>query len=348
MSDNILVIGNGFDLMHGRKTKYAHFLGFLKQLSADRTSLSDEIVQGAERCFPTYMRSDLIRYFISLYDKNIKKGNWIDLEYDMKALIKALIEFVDEESGNNTRHGRVEYRYRFSSIPYRTSRLLRTLKCFNLSQVGDEFILKSEFVDTWGFINIDKIISELVKELEGVIKLLEYYLMIVEPSDRDFDLKKIRFIEEIDPSYVISFNYTDTFEKLYGTCDEGVSYIHGKLGKGNMVLGYNDDDSNDDIAFKKYYQRLINNTDNINSLMKEENGVYTSRPIVFIGHSLDISDEDILRELLYGDNSVSIYYKDDTDKNKKIANVIKLLGKEKALSKIKENIISFEIIPDNH
>ena len=64
-------------------------------------------------------------------------------------------------------------------------------------------------------------------------------------------------IKDIRPSYVISFNYTDTY-KIYDINPKDVFHVHGSLDKSNMVLGFDDDNPEelDFIYFKKYFQRI--------------------------------------------------------------------------------------------
>lgn len=67
--------------------------------------------------------------------------------------------------------------------------------------------------------------------------------------------------------------------------------------------------------------------------------------ITFFGHSLDISDEDLLRELLSSDiHHIIIYYKNELDRSEKIMNLIKILGKKEAIERINKGEICFKPI----
>ena len=116
----------------------------------------------------------------------------------------------------------------------------------------------------------------------------------------------------------------------------------------NIVLGYDDSDGGlDDLEFKKYYQRLIYSTDRINygfSIEEDEYGGYHSPDIYFYGHSLDVSDIDILKGLFSKGGRIFIYCKDESDRNDKIKNVIKILGKGPAINRIETGAIQFCII----
>ena len=50
------------------------------------------------------------------------------------------------------------------------------------------------------------------------------------------------------------------------------------------------------------------------------------------GHSLDITDKDILRELILNDNvKTTIFYPDKKDLGKKIANLVKVIGQDELI-----------------
>jgi hypothetical protein len=162
---------------------------------------------------------------------------------------------------------------------------------------------------------------------------------------------------------VLSFNYTDTYRKIYNTNSQEVKYdfIHGKantlngIETNNMVLGideYLDDELRNKettfIEFKKYYQRIHKKTGcaykdwltkikNIDSTEKHE--------IYIFGHSLDITDKDVIRELIDNENvKTTIYYFNRDTYGNQIANLVKVLGQDNLISKVygDEKIITFK------
>ena len=97
----------------------------------------------------------------------------------------------------------------------------------------------------------------------------------------------------------------------------------------------------DFIKFKKYFQRIykktgceykkwlekIKNNYGILSNIKQLNKYPTN--IYFYGHSLDITDKDILKELILLIGArITIFYYDDSDYIQKIANLVKLIGQD--------------------
>lgn len=55
-----------------------------------------------------------------------------------------------------------------------------------------------------------------------------------------------------------------------------------------------------------------------------------------IGHSLDISDNDLLEKLICGANKTIIYYHNNEAKKSQIVNLIKILG-QKELVKLRND-----------
>lgn len=161
-------------------------------------------------------------------------------------------------------------------------------------------------------------------------------------------LKEIPQIKEIDPSYVISFNYTDTY-KIYGIDLEDVFHVHGSLDKNNMVLGFNDDDEKnlDFIYFKKYFQRIQKLTgyiDNDRFPYKDERGITYGNvtTVHFYGHSMDNTDGDIIRKLKKLSDGFVIYKYNQEDFEQKVINLIDVFGKEEATKLIQNGFIKFE------
>ena len=139
---------------------------------------------------------------------------------------------------------------------------------------------------------------------------------------------------------VLSFNYTNTYERLYGSDKTKYCYIHGKAqenrNKTDIIFGIDDDlprgeESNNFkwIRFKKYYQRIIYKTgseykDWINPQSKQ-----TSPPnyVHIVGHSLDKTDYDVLHEIFSNQNfKIIVYYHCPADFEDKVQKVIKLLA----------------------
>lgn len=208
----------------------------------------------------------------------------------------------------------------------------------------------------------------IYEDLEQLIRALELYL--AKYVDK-IDVKKlVPEIVNLKPDYVINFNYTHTYERLYHKSKEEVFHIHGEcdmnrsIKENNMVLGIDEywseverDSHTNFTIFKKFAQRIQKHTDidycrylaDINEIYeRSENGnSFNGRDIfdrclpdevskVYVfGHSLDITDKDILSEFIGSDaTAVTIYCYDKGVEGELIANTIRLIKEQRLLEKI--------------
>ena len=200
--------------------------------------------------------------------------------------------------------------------------------------------------------------GKLKEDLDKLIFAFEIYLKeIVEKIDikKNYDVVKL----EIDK--LISFNYTHTYNNLYPEVD--ISYIHGEVREdtlktfNNMVLGIDEylpeDKKNSDlefIYFKKYFQRVLKQTgaeykEWINNPMTNDNQKYLNSKdfyydyerkryvqytnVYFFGHSLDVSDKDILQEIIDNkDTKIKIFYISEEQRANQIINLVKIIGQD--------------------
>ena len=171
-------------------------------------------------------------------------------------------------------------------------------------------------------LNTNLVIEKIYKELRNIAQMLKIYLeMFVEKplvKMKDEGIIKTNNAFNNHDS-VISFNYTNTYETLYK--EKPIHYIHGSL-NAEIVLGINPD-NNDEltetsptdtsfIMFKKYYQRVLYRTDNsfikMIRTIKDERIVINppQNELVVCGHSLDATDQDIIKEVFDVSDSIKI------------------------------------------
>ncbi|WP_180062835.1 AbiH family protein [Acinetobacter sp. YH16042] len=197
-------------------------------------------------------------------------------------------------------------------------------------------------------VKIDKIMSNLHQELENFVEIFNKYLELIvtclEP--------KRQLITPLDywinPDKILSFNYTNTYKRLYDYAD--VEFLHGSHGeKQNIVLGVSDldDDALKKLkayGFTKYHQKLFKDTDYLfldvykNKILSNRksqidlyeqlkgenrsayrnvlnNRIKNSETMLDLnfyiwGHSLDISDKDYIIDLFS--------LNDDMDRNVRV------------------------------
>ena len=179
---------------------------------------------------------------------------------------------------------------------------------------------------------------------------MEFYLS---EEEKKLDVKPKKFFEVLKVKAVISYNYTTTFERLYkkGKREIPLHFIHGELGKHNLVLGIGETLSGDEknnftfcASFKKFFQcikyKLGNNYRNI---LPPKPDAHNKWQIVFYGHSLDSTDKNSLKWLLEKSSEfpIKIYYYDDSDYNQQIANAIQLIKKDQLIKDVNAGRIDF-------
>ena len=379
---NILVIGNGFDLAHGLPTKYGDFLQFVKVIN-QVVEVNNQ--QDWEAVHWSGLHPEIIRFIIEVVDS--KRENWSVVE-KWRELIKDNFWFkyfdqCDMHGNENWIDFESEIAQVIESITDRMERdgynlysLEPCIKKKYLNEYESKYKVVMKIIDNLtenkNEIRFIDMRNMLEKDLNRLIRALEWYLC--EYIDKMEIRMKSNDIDSINADCVLSFNYTNTFSRLYqvkqkiGEKDADLfDYIHGvadinkELEDNNMVLGIDeylsDDRKNKDvefIIFKKYYQRIFKGTgckykdwtDEIKESRKTtEIGLrdeypaqipfqkFTSRHYIYIfGHSLDVTDKDIMKDLILNDNVYTIiYYYNKNDLSSKIANLVKVIGQDELI-----------------
>lgn len=294
-----------------------------------------------------------IKYFSS-NEKYIKE-NWIDFESEISKVIRSLDNDILKNEGHSIDEEMISLSNPFLAKYYEEYTLVNQ----SVDLLNGENSKRITFRD---------IRDELYYDLNRLIRTLEIYLADyvekIECNRVSPDIEKMSFDK------VLSFNYTKTYTKLYDSCVcAEYDYIHGSTGikntieTNNMVLGideYLDDDrknrDTDFIAFKKFYQRIYKETGckykdwiteihsnaqirNLNYCNKKDDGSkeyvsdYSVQHNLYIfGHSLDITDKDILRELILNDKVyTTIFYVNKDVMGKQIANLVKIIGQDELI-----------------
>lgn len=327
--ENILVIGNGFDLYHGLPTRYIDFLQLAK-IRRDKPN-NKEIVIGEhykDICFKKVIpiskcnlnavkrfdeiveNNSFVKYFIIV---GYNKENWIDFEQEIETI-------------------------------------LESIECAFLK--GVTFFEKSKFVRVnrlryEKIIDIEIILNMLKEDLNELIEVIDiFFSEFIDKIDIEMQSTLVSSIHAME---VINFNYTNTY-KIYNNAN--VHHIHGEIGKNNIVLGIRDDviKDNNFIYFKKYFQRIQKRTGLkykqwINKIKFKND----KRIFHIIGHSLDNTDGDILRDIMCSEKTdrVVIYYHSQKAYEQQVINLINVLSKETFLELYEGFKIIFEKLPSN-
>ena len=369
MSDTILILGNGFDIAMGRKTKYTDFIEFEQRLF-DRP-------ESDLQAFLDYKNIDIDNYKDNLYLKFINENkdtlgdNWSNLETMISQLADAIMYFKENSSllysnqfnrplASIIKQHKIDWRMsaNYSSKLYIAGTFLSLFDEKYWSSLEREVAL-------------DKLNNEFIRQLDLLIELLEIYLSYLDYLD--FRGSKIKpkltaldAISDLSKSYVLNFNYTDTSGRLFRTSVENTHFIHGRIDLGRtfnrintMVFGIEDkenDVNSDLIPYQKYYQRVVKETGNdFEDFFKrtfydvdDEFGsqLTNSKNIIVFGHSVDPLDKEIFQKCFalaengkYDYRFIFTYY-DEQAKRSIIKNLAIILGKEKLVELTgKRNVI---------
>ena len=292
--DNILLIGNGFDLAHGLKTRYEDFLFLMKNWDAFFYKYQSEKKNNRKRVkqtnlfgllgipegmsVDTYLdfSADINEQKISKLGEIVTKNSWVNYYKQCDAEIDGWIDFEREiypvidlfEKIMNSDYEMVGsvngYGNANISKNDLTPQQLRVAKLWGkyIDASGNIVVsVRAPYASMRYGILKKKILQSLREEFDEFILAFEIYLQ--EFVQREKDVKALRQIKEIGIDYVISFNYTLT-EKMYGITEENVHHIHGMIREGDlprengMVMGVNDQDGQniDFIYFVKFFQRI--------------------------------------------------------------------------------------------
>lgn len=367
VGNNILVIGNGFDLAHGLPTKYNDFIRTIERnFFSDTESHSEKMSLKFSKS--KIRNNGFINYFLH-YAREVP--GWVDIEQLMKEIIDYFEVFFENYQDIIMAGGGL-YKGFINTIPpdIEKNKLVECLlkfplfseeKYFDLDNDNKNRIMSRIFYTNDFGLKKKKILELLKKQLDEVIELLCSYLEDYCYEKQKDQLKTKKQISDIHPCYVISFNYTDTY-KVYGIKAEDVFHVHGSIEKKNMVLGFDDDEPEnlDFVYFKKYFQRIqkltgyidqhrfdikkcsaeVTSPANINSNIMEERDV---EPIVhFYGHSMDKTDGDVIKKLKKISRGFVIYKYSQEDYEQKVINLIDVFGKKDAMDMIEKGFIKFE------
>lgn len=358
---NVLLLGNGFDLYHKLPTTYLCFLTIAEYLAKHKQIppsyelffhevknkcrdldesfaiykdlykslgiFSDEEYYALEQFQDIVQHNEWANYFLNIYNSNL---SWIDFE---KEINKVIIEFKKIDTD-------FKYFKKLGEISYESNSKIYPLFKRYFSIVEKKTLLNFEFTkhstvfeDTLE-IDQDRIFESLYQSLLSFEESFKIFLNIF--VEKPLLNSKSKFIEQnsfFDKfNKVISFNYTNTFEKLYSG---DVYHIHGSMDK-QIVMGINPtkDDELDKldtstIMFKKYYQRILYRTDNefFNEFGKEKIPSNDINNLIVCGHSLDVTDQDIIKTVFKKSNNIFILYHSQSALSNYIKNLISIYGK---------------------
>ncbi|WP_319404168.1 bacteriophage abortive infection AbiH family protein [uncultured Anaeromusa sp.] len=187
--ERLFIIGNGFDIAHGLKTKYSCFQKYLRK-NYQKAS-SEELVIPSGKLLPKggnyYKEEEVVNFFMYIISQAEVNGEeWNDLEDSL---------------------GRLDFS-----------------ECFEewfpvLDREGD--------YDDWGNMHNRQAIAEDI--IEPILKISDYFIEWVSTINERKAQPKESFKRLIDikNDFFLTFNYTKTLELIYGVMN--ICHIHGEI-----------------------------------------------------------------------------------------------------------------------
>ena len=427
---NILLIGNGFDLAHGLPTKYTDFLEFVKMIkiikeknifndgfaisdagcNVDNGKLHQDIrltilnkannnkLEGDSKELIDCINNNIwIEYFLQC--DSFLKQNWIDFESEICRIIKIIDNDIHKNGGLDTVVRNISEDF-FANyfLDNLDERIQMKDEAAFIKYAGLPVGEQSKYIEQYRQdnpveplkeeITYGNLISMLEDDLNKLTRALEIY--ICEYVEKIDIIEKSPDIDKEEIDFILSFNYTHIFSKLYSVSSQSkkevadpFDYLHGEakinntVETNNMVLGVDEylpkkrrNRETEFIAFKKFYQRIYRQTGSeykrwveiIKNKMQEiDDKIKNQYPVqipynkipnkcrnqLFIfGHSLDITDKDVLREMILNDNVyTTIYYPDKKELGRKIANLVKVIGQDELIRRTGGNTKTIKFVP---
>lgn len=357
---NILVIGNGFDIAHNLPTKYSDFLDFIREFNSpcnnaedcgtkcrfttDILRIRESLPQISTEIETLTLDNLWINYFLQMQETLIASGKegWIDFEAEISRIIRTFDE-VRSQLNEQIRVGKTGV-----ELNHTQQEVLDPIIIPNKLHLSSKTSITPPAISHFK--------KTLYKDLNRLTRCLEIYLCHV-VSQMSCD--KLSVVEKLKIDRVLTFNYTNTFERIYGydTKDIQYDYIHGKVCEDstvescNLVLGIDEyqerpycDNDNEYIQFKKFYQRIYKMTGckYIDWLIARSSAIQRTPKLkdtyklnlYFYGHSLDVTDKDILRKLVLEDGANTvIFYHSQNSLGNQIANLVKVIGEDELIKR---------------
>jgi len=352
------MLGNGFDLYHNLLTHYDDFMTIGEYLcekyiiinynDLDKINIYSELEDLAsktiqEKLFTyedAYKETEINKDEYYSFLEKLRTNCWF--KYFLKEKNKNY--WVDLEKQTTD----ILYKFRNGSHTGLDDFLDVIKEKNNYSDEVFKHIKKYSF-------GVDENNDSIFEEYDQFIEILRQYLKIfvdsILPHISNLYVDCNNYLKNND--YVLTFNYTNTYAELYDSKAD-IIHIHGKLDD-SIVLGVNSDEydnagSNDNkfIRYKKYYQRITKRTlDDLNPLFTYIKLTKEQRCLSILGHSLDVSDGDILTVIFDEFNVIKIYFHDDNALASYVKN-LKLIFGAKELSKMTfSQKVIFRKLPPN-
>lgn len=354
------MLGNGFDLYHNLLTHYDDFMTIAEYLSKKYNIIFYEEFN------EIYIYSELDD--LSKTNKVIREKllTYEDAYKETKINIDEYVRFLDKLHTNCWFKYFIDVKNRngWVALENQVAEVLREFRQSNprgidrfLDAIKEKYNFNDAFfkhIKNYSFAGEEND-NYIFEEYNDFVEILKLYLKIFVdnalPQISNHYVFYNNYLKNND--YVLTFNYTNTYAELYESKPD-IIHVHGKLDN-EIVLGVNSDEYDDAgindnrfIKYKKYYQRITKRTlDDLMILFTYINATKEQNSLFVVGHSLDVSDGDILTIIFDMFNVIVIYFRDDNSLDKYVKN-LKLIFGAKELSKMTfSQKVIFRKLPSN-
>lgn len=332
----------------------------------------DDLIQktGKEYKWLLKIRDNLfLKYINENKDKLGKK--WSSIELVISDIAEAIVYIRDYSKKGDTKFGRDFFRTlrkqsvsesNFMAIKYVSDNIDKFVPEY-LHILNDSGVQKA----------MDVCNEKFIQSLEELTDYLEFYLTYLDKLDFDSEQRIVKqdssldAIEGLEKAKVLTFNYTDTANRLFGIPEESTHFIHGRIdfardkkSINTMVFGIEDKEDKEDkteninpdlISYQKFYQRIIKETGSdyrkFFEKPKDSGKSVDDMNIIVFGHSVDPLDKEIFKKCFKlaeergGKYKFIFNYYDEEAKREIVKNLTIILGKEKMISLTAEQKVAF-------
>lgn len=197
----LFLIGNGFDISHGLKTKYEHFKKYLLRKHPEISM--DEFVT------PT-----------ANYDKD---GGISYDEVEVLSMLFSLITSAEYSAHRASKDKSIKYNGEWNEIE----------KSLGLLDFSEAFDFIDDVLDEDGDVNLFKT-SNVNEDIAAglvipTITIQKYFTEWINSINLDSVEPKLDFKKLISQDDLfLTFNYTDTLQEVYDISDDNICHIHGR------------------------------------------------------------------------------------------------------------------------
>lgn len=331
--NRIILIGNGFDIAHGLKTKYENFINWYWEQRFNRMKKNHLQEDSDVLCSMNSKHNSWQNFFFfnkNLFEENCWSEIWDWMKQESELFDIDSSPFFERICKDFIDKGWVDIENEYYCF------LKDIRKISNKSNLSTEELNKQ-------LVYIQQLLIEYLKKESGKDFAVKENLRktIYSPfhmDDVSVDAKQEVFnrlsadqrngLGDETPSHVmlLNFNYTATAERYLNGNNSSINYIHGKLSDSkSIIFGYGDElDTEFKLLVKMNDNEYLRNVKSIRYLESDnyrrvlsfiESGFYQ---VFIMGHSCGLSDRTLLNTLFEHENCVSIkpfYYKkkDGTD-----------------------------------